>query len=171
MPTDKDGRRHAHRSSGGSRSGKSRSDSHPPNPNPTPRRRPSNLSRDTHPPATNIDKQTLQTVPGHSSNSSGSSAASLSTARPASSYRDSFHSILEDPFFQNYDANPSTEPIPDSPGERSPIRPAPEGDEKNTKKRWPPPRRDSLTTGSSQFWVCHCCPALSQACQLARIGP
>ena len=155
MLADKDDRDHAHKSPDGPLSSKWRSsNSHPPIPTliptPTLRHRPSNIAHDT---ATSNDGESSQTAAGYSSHSSGSS---LSTARPQSD-RDSFYSILEDPFFQDYAPNPPTSGS-DSHDEGVPVKSALEGDDKSP-KRWPPPRRESLIPGSLHFWVCHCWPA------------
>lgn len=91
--------------------------------------------------------------------------------RPSSPNRDSFISIVDDPFFQHLDSLDSpASVVPDS---YKPIEfesetlaeiPffSPETSRSNTsrydhegqqKQHWPPPRRESLTIGSSQFWV------------------
>ncbi|KAL6855254.1 hypothetical protein ACO1O0_006393 [Amphichorda felina] len=162
MPADKDGH--------GPRSGKSRSsDSHSPSPtaNLAPRRRASNITDSTL--ATSSDRQPSETAAAHSSHSSGSSAASLSTARP-DSHRDSFYSILEDPFFQDFQPTAPTRSGSDSHNEKPPVTSAPEGDEKSPKKRWPPPRRESLMPGNSHFWSQPPSPSSMESFNVAIIG-
>lgn len=90
--------------------------------------------------------------------------------RPSSPNRDSFISIVDDPFFQHLDSLDSpASVVPDSykPIEfesetLAEIPFSPETPRSNTsrydhegqqKQHWPPPRRESLTIGSSQFWV------------------
>ncbi|KAK4075014.1 uncharacterized protein Triagg1_4678 [Trichoderma aggressivum f. europaeum] len=98
----------------------------------------------------------------------GSNAAFV--PRPSSPNRDSFISIVDDPFFQHLDSlDTPTSVVPDS---YKPIEfesetlaeiPffSPETPRSNTsrydhegqqKQHWPPPRRESLTIGSSQLW-------------------
>lgn len=91
--------------------------------------------------------------------------------RPSSPNRDSFISIVDDPFFQHLDSlDTPTSVVPDS---YKPIEfesetlaeiPffSPETPRSNRydhegqqQQHWPPPRRESLTIGSSQFWVGH----------------
>ncbi|KAL6793625.1 ras guanine nucleotide exchange factor domain-containing protein [Trichoderma sp. SZMC 28013] len=88
--------------------------------------------------------------------------------RPSSPNRDSFISIVDDPFFQHLDSlDTPTSVVPDS---YKPIEfesetlaeiPffSPETPRSNRydhegqqQQHWPPPRRESLTIGSSQFW-------------------
>ncbi|EHK15896.1 uncharacterized protein TRIVIDRAFT_39897 [Trichoderma virens Gv29-8] len=88
--------------------------------------------------------------------------------RPSSPNRDSFISIVDDPFFQHLESlDTPTSVAPDSykpiefesetlaeipffsPGAPRSNRYDHEGQQK---QHWPPPRRESLTIGSSQFW-------------------
>ncbi|KAL7951026.1 ras guanine nucleotide exchange factor domain-containing protein [Trichoderma barbatum] len=88
--------------------------------------------------------------------------------RPPSPNRDSFISIVDDPFFQHLESlDTPTSAVPDSykPLEFesetlaeipffSPETPRSNryDHEGQQKQHWPPPRRESLTIGSSQFW-------------------
>lgn len=84
--------------------------------------------------------------------------------------RDSFSSILDDPFFQDYEPlvlQPLDGGYSDLPEEFSPTTASnQQGDEQKSTQVWPPPRRESLTIGPSQYWVralysCHCAPHTS----------
>lgn len=102
-----------------------------------------------------------------------SSTAAFATNPPLpSSNRDSFISIVDDPFFQSLDSpNTPTAPTADtykyleSESETLTEIPffSPETPRSNRydhegqqKLHWPPPRRESLTIGSSPFWVRFC---------------
>lgn len=103
-----------------------------------------------------------------------SAAAFATTTNPSlpSSNRDSFISIVDDPFYQSLDSpNTPTAPAADtykyleSESETLTEIPffSPETPRSNRydhegqqKLHWPPPRRESLTIGSSPFWV-RCC--------------
>lgn len=102
-----------------------------------------------------------------------SSVAAFATNRSVpSSNRDSFISIVDDPFFQSLDS-PDTPTAPaadtykylESESETLTEIPffSPETPRSNRydhegqqKLHWPPPRRESLTIGSSPFWVRFC---------------
>lgn len=112
----------------------------------------------------------------------------LTTAYPATdapgpgpANRESFISILDDPFFLRYDFDPASDPespsslsprdhqlqlqLPDPPRSAADYQQhhqhhQPWGDENAASPRWPPPRRESLTISNSPFLVCdmHTCP-------------
>lgn len=91
-------------------------------------------------------------------------------------YRDSFVSIVDDPFFQRYDpaldagtaANASNESLtapalqlPDFDFDRTSVDEEldqvtynHDSDDNASDQRWPPPRRESLIIGYSSYWVC-----------------
>jgi hypothetical protein len=177
MASDKTGYQHAHKSPGATRSSPrsssgtqkpsvntkatAKSSSSPlpspsplptPTPTQTPRRRPSNIGR--HSSASVTQQSSARPASSHHS---GTARSKVNSAPPApeslsSKNRDSFHSILEDPFFQVY--SPSVAETPDV---LAPLQhtgrdtsAASEGDAKGANARWPQPRRESLTIGSSQ---------------------
>jgi hypothetical protein len=124
---------------------------------------------------------------------------------PARRYRDSFISIVDDPFFQRFDPAfdadvPPRPPISSDSEDNSedddneeghdvhgrseynldeeaqdPVsHPSGVGNVPTANKDWPPPRRESLTIGPSQYWVS---PSLttprgtSMRCRWARASP
>lgn len=106
------------------------------------------------------------------SRTSSTAAFATNPSLPSSSNRDSFISIVDDPFYQNLDSpNTPTAPTTDtykyleSETETLTEIPffSPETPRSNRydhegqhKLHWPPPRRESLTIGSSPFWVRFC---------------
>ncbi|CAG9938929.1 unnamed protein product [Clonostachys rosea f. rosea IK726] len=98
-----------------------------------------------------------------------SSTADLSSL--ASGNRDSFASILDDPFFNNYKSIVYPETAAESSGLPAAAKPAAGCDEKANQPLWPPPaRRESLSAGPSRYqgsiqWaeigcaiaITHCC--------------
>lgn len=86
-----------------------------------------------------------------------SSTADLSSL--ASGNRDSFASILDDPFFNNYKSIVYPETAAESSGLPAAAKPAAGCDEKANQPLWPPPaRRESLSAGPSRYQVCPCSP-------------
>lgn len=95
--------------------------------------------------------------------------SSTESIEPSSNHRDSFGSILDDPFFQTYDpavdADAASEASEDSSHYHSLDDEEDsyyhrnrdhdhDSDENISNQRWPPPRRESLTVGTSSYWVC-----------------
>lgn len=116
-------------------------------------------------------------------------SGTLTTAYPATdapgpdpSNRESFISILDDPFFLRYDYDPTSDS--ESPAFSRPSDPPRSaanhqlgGDENAASPGWPPPRRESLTINPSSYLVCWICrrfqffcsaqlPALCYGCNL-----
>lgn len=85
-----------------------------------------------------------------------SSAASPPLPVPApapQNYRDSFVSIVDDPFFLGLDTALDADAEFDDSDRSSSAESQPDGDDSQRSPRWPPPRRESLTIGPTQFWV------------------
>ncbi|KAL6861052.1 hypothetical protein J3F83DRAFT_230825 [Trichoderma novae-zelandiae] len=90
-------------------------------------------------------------------------------ARPPTPNRDSFVSIVDDPFFQNLDTPTAVAPDPykhlefesETLAEIPLFSPEPSRgnryyvEEGHQEQHWPPPRRESLTIGSTPVWVCY----------------
>ncbi|CAM1504137.1 Fc.00g017280.m01.CDS01 [Cosmosporella sp. VM-42] len=147
MHSDNAGSRHAHTQSD-SRSFQARISA-----NPTPRY--------------SAQSNVTNSVFSRSSTSTGltaQSSAADDSVEPSSNYRDSFASILDDPFFHRYDpgldaAEAGSEASEDSSHYHSLDEQGDyeqyhdhESDDNNPDQRWPPPRRESLTVGSSSYW-------------------
>ena len=128
-----------------------------------PRRRPSLAVRDSsqstqsHTPASLFSRSSAAST-SLTNHSRTASSAICSPPAPTSD-RDSIISIVDDPFFQQYD--PSFSPDEET---LSPLDPDTSGDSSNeeisparnvpTKQAfWPPPRRESLRVGPSNYWV------------------
>ncbi|KAF5134854.1 hypothetical protein E5D57_005491 [Metarhizium anisopliae] len=94
-----------------------------------------------------------------SSNSTGltaisSSASALSPVETAGAGdRDSFVSIVDDPFFQRFDPANTAHAEREAFDEGTPAEPHNDSDDNNKTQPWPPPRRESLTIGPSQYWL------------------
>lgn len=93
------------------------------------------------------------------SSSTASSAGGLLPSRTSGGDRDSFVSIVDDPFFSRFgpaiEENDAETPPrePSSEDESSPTD-RDDSDDNDKTQRWPPPRRESLTIGPSQYyWV------------------
>ncbi|KAG9257398.1 RasGEF protein [Emericellopsis atlantica] len=156
MPLDKSSgsRHHAHKSAEGLPSASKQSSSR------KPRRSASAILREPTKPSSSKTRQSsiAKGTPSILAESAGDQCLEPSTKRPArapsepvdNSNRDSFHSILEDPFFQDYGPDGSQlQPLDLATHEPSPI----ERDEKeSTHNNWPPPRRESLTIGMLESW-------------------
>lgn len=166
MPSDKAGHRHAYKKSTDNlRSAQSptqtrSSSSGSQTQTPTPRRRPSTLLRNAS--ASNADdKRHAQTKATTTTRASSCWTPPVRPSpvapAPRNTDRDSFHSILEDPFFQEYDPS-SVDNLPtESPRDQHTAGPTAQGDEWEAHQRSTRPRRESLTIGSSQasqLWVC-----------------
>lgn len=136
----------------------------------------SNASTTTEPyPRTSAQSNVTNSIFSQSSTSTALTAqSSTESIEPSSSnHRDSFGSILDDPFFQTYDpalvdADAASDASEDSSHyhslddddndpyyhrDRDHNR-DPDSDENISNQRWPPPRRESLTVGTSSYWVC-----------------
>lgn len=159
MPSDKAGHRHTYKKSTDNlRSTQTRTSSSG-SQTPTPRRRPSTLLRNSS--ASNTDdKRHAQTTTATTTARPGSSPAPV---RPSPSVpahnpdRDSFHSILEDPFFQGYDPSSVNNLPAEPPRDQHTAGSIAQGNEWEADQRSTRPRRESLTIGSSQasqLWVC-----------------
>lgn len=160
MPSDKAKNSHAYkRSADNLRSSQTRpssSGSQAPTQQ-TPRRRPSTLLRNNTTPS----KLNAQATPRTTSSREGFRATTPSKAPPSPAARDtdrdSFHSILEDPFFQEYDPSSAENRPAEPPRDQHTASPLAHGNEWEGNQRSTRPRRESLTIGSSQasqIWVC-----------------
>ncbi|GJN74236.1 hypothetical protein PLICBS_008327 [Purpureocillium lilacinum] len=91
------------------------------------------------------------------SSSTASSAGGLLPSRTSGGDRDSFVSIVDDPFFSRFgpaiEENDAETPHrePSSEDESSPTD-RDDSDDNDKTQRWPPPRRESLTIGPSQYY-------------------
>lgn len=159
MPSEKAGSRHAHRTTGRSRS--------PDNISPSTQTSSSILTGDPRRQAprrassyiglrassTREQKSSTSITTKPSGQTARSQALNIASSQEKhlAACRDSYHSILEDPFFQEY-----SPPILDNPDDESSnnnfsfFRNAAERDDKDPTQRWPQPRRESLTIGTSE---------------------
>ncbi|KJK91968.1 hypothetical protein H633G_04183 [Metarhizium anisopliae BRIP 53284] len=93
-----------------------------------------------------------------SSNSTGLTAISISASAlspvetAGAGDRDSFVSIVDDPFFQRFDPANTAHAEREAFDEGTPDEPHNDSDDNNKTQPWPPPRRESLTIGPSQYW-------------------
>lgn len=184
---------HSHRHSDTSRTTRSRRSSSavvppspsrappPPVPSASASRRPSAVARDSA--QSNFDSSVFSRSSISTNFTTDSRVTSLSSPQypqPTASYRDSFISIVDDPFFQRFDpafsahAPPATrlssdseagdadddqdeddeDDEPDSDEQQaSPTAQAAGGHDPKSDRNWPPPRRESLTIGPAQYWV------------------
>ncbi|KAK2591418.1 hypothetical protein QQS21_010882 [Conoideocrella luteorostrata] len=84
--------------------------------------------------------------------SSPTKISSPSEITTAGGDRDSFVSIVDDPFFQRFDpANDNNAGLEVS-DDSTPAEPQDDSDDNKKTQRWPPPRRESLTIGPAQYW-------------------
>ncbi|PNY24080.1 Ras guanine nucleotide exchange factor A [Tolypocladium capitatum] len=143
MPSSNAGARKAHRTSDGSGSLPRRSTAAP---TPTSVRRPSAA-------AARDSAQSNTTACAFSR--AGSSAALAPPSDAACGDRNSIVSIVsivDDPFFQRFDPGLDVDPDDAEASDESSSVEHDDGDENSKTERWPPPRRESLTIGPSQYW-------------------
>ncbi|KHN95861.1 aimless RasGEF (aleA) [Metarhizium album ARSEF 1941] len=106
-----------------------------------------------------IQTNASSSVFSRSSNSTGLTAASTSPSALSlldtvgASDRDSFVSIVDDPFFQRFDPANATYAEREASDEGTSAEPHDNSDDNNKTQPWPPPRRESLTIGPSHYWV------------------
>ncbi|CAH0059465.1 unnamed protein product [Clonostachys solani] len=97
------------------------------------------------------------------------STADLSSL--ASGNRDSFASILDDPFFNNYKSIVYPETAAESSGQPAAAKPAAGCDERANQPLWPPPaRRESLSAGPSRYQQIDPPPSAMETFNIAVIG-
>ncbi|KAG8423295.1 hypothetical protein J3458_000200 [Metarhizium acridum] len=110
-----------------------------------------------------------------SSNSTGLTAVSSSASAlfpvetAGAGDRDSFVSIVDDPFFQRFDPANTAHAEREAFDEGTSAEPHSDSDDNNETQHWPPPRRESLTIGPSQYWSHHPISAM-ESYNIAIIG-
>ncbi|KYK61264.1 putative aimless RasGEF [Drechmeria coniospora] len=82
--------------------------------------------------------------------------------------RDSFNSIVDDPFFQGFDPPLVENPVVKVSVESSSADQPDDSDDASNSQRWPPSHRESLTIGPSQHWS-HSQPSM-ESFNIAVIG-
>jgi hypothetical protein len=120
------------------------------------RRRPSAPARDST--QTNASSSVFsQTSNSTSWTATSSSSGVLSPADTSAGGRDrdSFVSIVDDPFFQRFHLDNAVHAERATSSGTASAEPHDDSNDNNNKntQRWPPPRRESLTIGPSQYWV------------------
>ncbi|OAQ74310.1 aimless RasGEF [Pochonia chlamydosporia 170] len=125
----------------------------------TGKRRPSATTRDstqTNASSSVFSRSSISTGITAASSSAGAGASALSPAdgTTAGGDRDSFVSIVDDPFFQRFHPVITAHAEREASDESTSAEPQNDSDDNNNNKtqRWPPPRRESLTIGPSQYW-------------------
>ncbi|VUC23879.1 unnamed protein product [Clonostachys rosea] len=127
---------------------------------------PTQESRRHHPAPSSKPSQPAGTQGYHLRKSSTADLSAL-----ASGNRDSFASILDDPFFNNYKSIVYPEDAAESPGQPAAAKPAAGCDEKANQPLWPPPaRRESLSAGPSRYQQIDPPPSAMETFNIAVIG-